>query len=140
DISTEASTVFGFVKGIGDGERGQDAQGEIDDASGIRLKVTGGDVGDRGSITYITGFADRLADLMDSILNGSNSVIETKLSTLETEQETIEEEKTKLDARISAQEARLKSQFLYNDSIISALNTTMDYLEQQFEAMRQSKE
>jgi flagellar capping protein FliD len=138
DISAEASAVFGFVKGIGDGERGQDTQGQVDAASGIRLKITGGEIGDRGSITYVTGFADQLKDLMDSILSDNNSVINNKLSSLELEQENIDEEKEELDSRIAAQEARLKSQFLYNDTLISALNTTLDYIEQQFEAMQQS--
>ncbi|MFT6976026.1 MAG: flagellar hook-associated protein 2, partial [Bermanella sp.] len=38
-----------------------------------------------------------------------------------------------------ATEARLKSQFLYNDLIISSLKTTEDFLTQQFEAMASSR-
>ena len=51
----------------------------------------------------------------------------------------LEEKKERLDTRMSAQEARLKSQFLYNDAIVSKLNSTSDFITQQFGAMNNSK-
>ena len=36
---------------------------------------------------------------------------------------------------MDAQEARLKAKFLYNDSLIQTLNTTLDYVKQQFDAL-----
>ena len=134
-VSSAATAVFGFVKGRGDGEAGTDAQGNVDDASGLRLKITGGEIGARGTVTYVSGFADQLSDLLDSVLTGSNSVIKNKLASLDGDQEAIDLQREKLDARIAAQEARLKSQFLYNDSIIQTLNTTLDYIQQQFDAL-----
>ncbi len=134
-VSSAATAVFGFVKGKGDGEAGTDAQGNVDDASGLRLKITGGEIGARGTVTYVSGFADQLSDLLDSVLTGSNSVIKNKLASLDGDQEAIDLQREKLDARIAAQEARLKSQFLYNDSIIQTLNTTLDYIQQQFDAL-----
>ena len=47
----------------------------------------------------------------------------------------IDEEREKLDARMEAREARLRSQFLYNDAIIQTLNSTLDFVQQQFDAM-----
>lgn len=139
DFSAAAATVFGFVRGVGDGEAGKDQVGSIDDASGLRLKVTGGNVGERGSVTYITGFGDQLKDIMDNFLNGQKSVIGVKQAGLDDELTSVDTDRAKMEARISAQEARLKSQFLYNDAIISTLNTTLDYVKQQFEAMNNSK-
>ncbi|WP_221801392.1 flagellar filament capping protein FliD [Oceanobacter mangrovi] len=138
-VSAEAASIFGFVKGIGDGERGSDAVGQVDDASGLRLKITGGSVGDRGTVTYVSGFGDQLADLMESLLSGSDSVINTKLNSLTDQQTAIEQEKEDLDDRMTAQEARLKSQFSYNDAIIQTLNTTLDYVKQQFEVLNAAK-
>ncbi len=138
EISAEASAVFGFIKGIGDGERGADAQGDVDAASGLRLKVTGGSVGERGSVTYVSGFGDQMADLLESLLSGSDSVIQSKLSSLEDRATEIEEEKAALDERMNVQEELLKSAFSYNDALISTLNTTLDYIEQQFEALSNS--
>ena len=140
---TEASSgvagIFGFSLGRGDGEAGKDQVGTIDDASGLRLKVTGGSVGSRGSVTYISGFGDKLKDIMDIFLNGQNSVISAKQVTLDDELANVEAERTKLEARMDAQEARLKASFLYNDSIIQTLNTTLDFVKQQFEVLNNSK-
>lgn len=135
EISPEASAVFGFVRGIGEGERGKDAQGSVDDASGIRLKITGGELGERGTISYVSGFADQLSDILDKILSGQSSVINTKLASLDKEKTGIETEKTRLETRISAQEARLKSQFAYNDMLVQSMNSTLDYIKAQFDAL-----
>ena len=140
DFSSEAASVFGFVKGKGDGEVGKDQVGTMDDASGIRLKVTGGSIGDRGSVTYISGFGDRLKDIMDSFLNGQDSVISTKQAKLDEDLTEIEEDRARLEARMEAQEARLKSTFLYNDAIIQTLNSTLDFVKAQFEALNKSND
>lgn len=138
EISTEASTAYGFVKGVGDGERGKDKEGEIDDASGVRIKVIGGTTGERGSVTYISGIADQLKDLLQDYLDPSSGIIATKFDTLDKQNELLAEEKESFEARISAKEARLAAQFAYNDAIIATLNTTSNYLTSQFEAMSAS--
>lgn len=135
DISSDATTALGFIEGQADGEKGKETDGEIDDASGIRVKVTGGTIGDRGTVTYIAGIADQLKDLLQGMLDPSSGILATKFNTLDEQNETLAEDKESFDARISATEARLKSQFLYNDAIIATLKTTGDYLTQQFEAM-----
>jgi flagellar hook-associated protein 2 len=135
DISNDAANLFGFVRGIGDGEKGKDASGSIDDASGLRLKVTGGDLGERGSVTYVTGFGDQLKDLLLSFLDTSDGTISTRLKALDADLSDVDEDRTRLQERIDAQEARLKAQFLYNDALISTLNTTLDYVKQQFDAL-----
>ena len=135
DVSNEAANIFGFVRGIGDGAKGKDASGAVDDASGLRLKVTGGDIGARGSVTYISGFGDQLKDILLNFLDNSSGTITNKLSALDQDITTVEEDRADLEARMDAQEARLKAKFLYNDSLIQTLNTTLDYVKQQFDAL-----
>jgi flagellar capping protein FliD len=135
DISSDAATAFGFTVGQGDGETGKSKDGEIDDASGVRIKVEGGDLGARGSVTYVSGIADQLKNLLQGILDPKGGTLDTKFNTLEAQQVTLDEDTEAFDARIAATEARLKSQFLYNDLIISSLKTTENFLTQQFEAM-----
>jgi flagellar capping protein FliD len=135
DVSSDAVTAFGFTVGQGSGETGKSKDGEIDDASGIRIKVEGGDLGARGSITYVSGIADQLKNLLQGILDPKGGTLDTKFTTLEAQQVTLDEDTEAFDARIAATEARLKSQFLYNDLIISSLKTTENFLTQQFEAM-----
>jgi flagellar capping protein FliD len=139
NISSEAATAYGFTVGQGDGDTGKAKDGEVDDASGIRIKVEGGDLGDRGSITYVSGIADQLKNLLQNFLDPNGGTLNTKFNALEKQQVTLDEDKESFDARIAATEARLKSQFLYNDLIISSLKTTEDFLTQQFEAMANSR-
>ncbi|MDF1762378.1 MAG: flagellar filament capping protein FliD, partial [Oleibacter sp.] len=93
----------------------------------------------RGDITYISGFGDQLKSILDGFLNNSSGLITNKLTALDDDLTVVDEDRAKLAARIEAQETRLKSQFLYNDAIIQTLNTTLDYVKQQFEAMNNSK-
>ncbi|ASP40610.1 flagellar capping protein [Bacterioplanes sanyensis] len=139
EVSNEAANAFGFVKGIGDGEVGKDQQGNVDAASGIRLKVTGGALGARGNVSYVTGFADQLKDILDGFLNGDDSLLSVRQQGLEQDKTDIATDRSDLDARILAMETRLKSQFLYNDAIIQKLNTTQDFVKQQFEVLNASK-
>ncbi len=135
DINGDGITAYGFTEGQADGEKGKDQVGNIDDASGIRIKVTGGDLGERGSVTYISGIADQLKDLLQNFLDPNGGGLDTKFDTLDRQQEILDEDRESFEARIAATEARLKAQFLYNDSIIATLKTTENYLTQQFEAM-----
>ena len=139
EVNAGVAAVFGFVTGLGDGEKGKAQVGEVDAASGLRLKITGGNVGSRGSVTYVSGFGDRLKDIMDGFLNGQNSVIAGRERALDTEIQTIAEDRERMETRLAASEARLRASFLFNDAIVSKLNTTLDYVKQQFEAMANSK-
>lgn len=139
DVPGPTSTVFGFIKGTADGETGKEQVGNVDKATGIRLNVTGGALGQRGSVNYITGFADQLNEKLLSMLSKTGGLITNKQDALESEKEVLLEKRTALDARMSAQEALLKSNFLYNDAIVSKLNSTGDFIKQQFEAMNNAK-
>jgi flagellar capping protein FliD len=131
--------VFGFTNGTADGESGEAKVGNVDESSGIRLKITGGSIGQRGSVTYITGFADQLNEMLLGMLDKNNGLITNKQGSLDTDKETLLAKRTALDARMSAQEAILKSTFLYNDALVSKLNSTGDFIKQQFEAMNNYK-
>jgi flagellar capping protein FliD len=135
DVPGGASAIFGFINGKADGESGKAQEGVIDPSSGIRMKITGGALGSRGSVTYISGFADQLNSSLLSLLDNKTGLITTKQNALDNDKVQLAEKRERLDTRMSAQEARLKSQFLYNDSLVSKLNSTGDFITQQFEAM-----
>ena len=138
DVPAGTSSTFGFISGQADGEPGAAKEGDIDAASGIRLKVTGGALGERGTVSYITGFGDQLNDILAGILDAKTGTIATKQSALDKEKEQLTADRERLDTRLAAQEARLKSQFLFNDAIIQKLNSTGDFITQQFEAMNRA--
>jgi flagellar capping protein FliD len=135
DVPGGASAIFGFINGKADGESGKAQEGVVDPSSGIRMKITGGALGSRGNVTYISGFADQLNSSLLSLLDNKTGLITTKQNALDNDKVQLAEKRERLDTRMSAQEARLKSQFLYNDAIVSKLNSTGDFITQQFEAM-----
>ncbi|MGK0249675.1 MAG: flagellar capping protein FliD [Oleispira sp.] len=139
DVPGGASAIFGFINGKADGESGKAQEGIVDPSSGIRMKITGGALGSRGSVTYISGFADQLNSSLLSLLDNKTGTITNKQNALDNDKVQLAEKRERLETRMSAQEARLKSQFLYNDAIVSKLNSTGDFITQQFEAMNNSK-
>lgn len=118
---------------------GKNADGEPNPAQGLTVRVTGNQTGSRGSVTYVQGIAEDLNRLLGGML-GSEGKITLAAASLEAEQAEIAEEKVELDARMKQVEERYKSQFLFNDKIISRLKTTESFLKQQFEAMAASRE
>ncbi len=134
-LSGNAAGIFGFATGAGAaGRSGTNASGDADDAAGIRLTVTGGELGSRGSVSYIKGIAEDLSVLMDTFLD-TGGLFSTRTSTLTTELESIAESRTALEERIARSEERLRTSFLANDIIISQLNSTADFLTSQLAAL-----
>lgn len=138
-VGAEADNAFGFVTGAGGGERGKEKRGADSGADGIRIKVTGGNLGDRGTVSFISGVGDQLRKMLGGFLTGSNSLMKIREGSFNRELSTIKEERERLNMRIDATETRLKRSFQYNDAIVAKLNSTLDFVKMQFEAMNQSK-
>ncbi|MFY0665857.1 MAG: flagellar filament capping protein FliD [Natronospirillum sp.] len=113
---------------------GKNASGSKDPAAGIQLRVLGGQLGERGTVNYVSGVFEQLGSLFSGLLR-TDGTVSTRIAGLDREMDLINEEKTRLETRIAAQEQRLKSQFLFNDLIISRLNSTESFLQQQFDIM-----
>jgi flagellar hook-associated protein 2 len=130
-VSGNAGAIFGFSAGAGvRGAVGTAAQGLPDASAGLSLRVTGGAIGNRGSVSFVRGIADQMDKLLDSFLN-NNGLLRNRTSSLNKELEGIASERVTLNSRLQASEERLKASFLANDLIISNLNTTADFLSSQ---------
>ncbi len=132
---TTAVDVAGTINGAiatGDGQFLTAASG--DDTESIKLKITGGVVGDRGTVSYIEGVGERMVDLINGFL-GSNGTITAKNERLNTQLEAIAEERVKLNQRIESLNARLVRQFTSADIIIAQLNSTQDFISKQLDAL-----
>ncbi|GGY70827.1 flagellar filament capping protein FliD [Marinobacter zhanjiangensis] len=104
------------------------------DASGLQVRILGDQTGDRGSITFIEGVAERTVDMVTSMV-GADGAIESRTDSLNRELEQIQENKVRLEERITSYRERLVSQFSAADSLISQLNSTRDYVSQQLSAL-----
>ncbi|MBY6219373.1 flagellar filament capping protein FliD [Marinobacter nauticus] len=135
------------------GTAGQDVQGTINgaaaegdgqvlflpnsannDAAGLQVRITGGDVGNRGSVSFIEGVSERAVDTITRIL-GAEGSLSSRTDSLNRDLERIQEDRIKLEQRIQSYQERLVSQFSAADSLISQLNSTRDYVSQQLAAL-----
>lgn len=140
------------------GTAGQDVQGTINgqtaqgdgqvlflansaggDAAGLQVRITGGDVGNRGSVKFIEGVSERAVDAITSIL-GADGALSSRTDALNRDLERIQEDRIKLDLRIESYQARLVAQFSAADSLISQLNNTRDYVTQQLAALAPNRQ
>jgi flagellar capping protein FliD len=130
-VSGDAGSIFGFAPGVGvRGGQGTAARGLPDASAGLSLRVTGGALGSRGSVSFVRGIADQLDKLLDSFLD-NNGLLRNRTNSLNKELEGIADERVSLASRLQASEDRLRASFLANDLIISNLNTTADFLSSQ---------
>src|SRR5690554_2841715 len=103
EASQGVTDIFGFVLGRGDGEAGKAQQGEQSGASGIRLRVTGGALGSRGTVGFVSGFGDQLKKIMDTFLNSSKSIVAGREQGLDRELENVVYGHERLNEWIAAQ-------------------------------------
>lgn len=103
-------------------------------ASGIQVRVLGDQTGNRGSITFVEGVAERTVDLVSSFV-GADGAIESRTESLNRDLKQIQENQARLEERIAAYRERLVNQFSAADSLISQLNSTRDYVSQQLAAL-----
>ncbi len=135
ELSANLISQFGFA--IGGGTAGTDATGDLNEAAGIRIRVLGGAIGTRGSVSYIQGAAYKLSELFDNILD-ANGVLDVKVDSLSDLLAGVEEARVELNERIEAFEAQLVSQFTFADGLISQLKTTEDFLSQQLSILSEA--
>ena len=128
ELSANLISQFGVA--IGGGTLGADATGDLNDAAGIRIRVIGGSLGARGSVSYIEGTAFKLSALFNEFLNPTG-VLETKVDTLNNLLAGVEQSRLDLDIRMQALQDSLSSSFAFADGLISQLETTEDFLTQQ---------
>ena len=128
EISPNIASQFGFA--VGGGTAGTAATGQLSDAAGIRIRVLGGALGDRGSVSYVEGVAYQLTELFDDMLS-SDGLIETKTGSLTDLLDGVAESRVALNERLEVLQNTLSSQFSAADGLISQLKSTEDFLSQQ---------
>lgn len=128
------------VAGTIDG-RSADGDGQVlfltsgnGDASGLQARILGDATGNRGSITFIEGVAERTVNLVSSFV-GADGALESRTDSLNRDLEQIQQSRARLDERIASYRERLVAQFSAADSLISQLNSTRDYVTQQLAAL-----
>lgn len=128
----DVAGTLGGVVGVGVGQTLY--AGSTSDAVGLSIKVTGGELGDRGSITFIRGVAASLSKTLSGFLN-EGGLLSNKTDGLNKEQAEIDKLSKTMEARSEALRKRLQASFTYNDTLVSQLTSTGNYVKQQLAAL-----
>ena len=145
--SIQGLNVVGKIGGVDAFSDGQFLLSESGDSSGIKLEITGGAIGSRGSVSFSEGTTvlmnNLLLGMIDSqITNASGDVnssnvegappstlLDSKTDSLYKKLEQLDRQDADLKLKMEKYEARLFKQFNAMDSAVAALNGTMGSLE-----------
>jgi len=138
------------VAGLGDG---QFLLSETGDSAGIKLEITGGIVGSRGSVSFSEGTTVLLNNLLLSMIdnqissssgdvNSSNvenapvsTLLDSKTDSLYKKLEQLDRQDADLKLRMDKYEARLFKQFNAMDAAVASLNATLGGLTSSLDAL-----
>ena len=132
-VATDGTDVIGSIGGKVATGSGRFLTGS-GDAAGLVLEITGSATGNRGSVTYSQGIASKLDSLL-SVFQSSGGQLSTKTDSINQQIESIAEQRTTLLKRVADIEARYRKQFSSLDVLISQMNSTSDFLQQQLDSL-----
>ena len=132
---TAGEDVAGRIGGVaasGSGPVLTGAAGSISD--GVVLTVTGGALGNRGTLAISSGIGESLDTLLAGVLGGSG-ILGSRSSGLQTSVDGIADERVALDLRLEALEARYREQFNALDILLASIENTSNFLTRQLETI-----
>ncbi len=132
-VATDGTDVIGSIGGKVATGSGRFLTGS-GDAAGLVLEITGSATGNRGSVTYSQGIASKLDSLL-SVFQSSGGQLSTKTDSINQQIESIAEQRTTLLKRVADIEARYRKQFSSLDVLISQMNSTSNFLQQQLDSL-----
>lgn len=124
--ATAGTDVGGTIGGQASTGSGQ----YLTSASGLKIQITGGAAGSRGSINFVQGYAYNLNKLLDGVLS-STGTIDSRTSGINSSIKNLDAKRTTLERRLTEIEARYRAQFTRLDTTISEMTSTSNYLAQQ---------
>lgn len=136
--ATAGVDVAGTINGVAATGTGQTLAAAIGDASeGLRLTINGGALGTRGTVSLSRGYADQLNRLMGDLLT-SDGLIAGRTDGLNSSIKDIDHRQEDFNQRLTATEARYRAQFTALDTMLSSLNQTSQFFQQQLNALQKS--
>jgi flagellar hook-associated protein 2 len=125
--------VAGTIGGVAATGIGQVLYGS-GDADDLEIKVLGGSLGARGTVSFTRGVADQL-DILLATYTDTGSLIDIRSDGLNDRLDDIDDERESLERRIAAMEARYRSQFAALDILLTQLQSTSNYLTTQLASL-----
>lgn len=125
---TDVAGTIGGVAATGNGQALIAAAGSP--AEGIQVSITGGNIGERGTVTFSQGYAYQLTNLTASFI-GNDSLLDNKVDGLNVSIESVADQRERFTTRLAATEARYRQQFTSLDVMMMSMQQTSAFLTQQ---------
>jgi flagellar hook-associated protein 2 len=97
---------------------------------GLKLDIVGGTTGNRGTITVSQGYASRLQSLIDGFL-GDDGMLASRTDGINVTIKDLQQQEQAVNDQADAAEQRYRAQFTALDQLMSSLNSTSTFLQQQ---------
>ena len=129
---TDVAGTLGGQPVVGSGQTLTGAPGSS--AEGLKVDITGGTVGDRGTVSFSQGYAYQLNNLATSFL-GTDGILTNRSKGINDSIKAVATQRDKFSERLGDVEARYRAQFTRLDVSLSKLQSTQSYLTQQLAAI-----
>jgi flagellar hook-associated protein 2 len=135
-VASAGVDVAGTINGLAATGSGQKLTGANGDASeGLAVLISGGALGDRGTVSYAKGFASQLDDLVSGFLDTDGSLT-AHTKGLNAAITALQKQEDAMNQRLTIKEAALRAQFTALDTQLGTMNGTSTYLTQQLAAIK----
>ncbi len=105
-----------------------------DDSEGLNIKVSGGALGARGSVTFSLGYAVQLDRVISNLLS-DDGILATRTTGINDSIKRLDKQAEAINVRLVSIEARYRAQFTKLDTLMSTMSTTSSFLTQQIASL-----
>jgi len=130
-VTSAGVDVVGTINGVAASGNGQTLTGAAGNASeGLALRIAGGALGARGTITFSQGYASQIGQYLGTVL-GDDGSLKTRTDGLDSNIKNLGQRQTQFETRLAQIEKRYRAQFSALDAMLSNMNNTSNFLTQQ---------
>lgn len=130
-LGTSSVNAQGTINGVTATGSGTNLIGALGDASeGLSLKIAGGALGARGTVTFSIGYAAQLDSVINNLLSDTG-ILASKTDGLSDSIKRLDKQTEAINVRLASVEARYRAQFTRLDTLLSSMSTTSSFLTQQ---------
>lgn len=133
-VNSAASTAGLDVAGTIDGQTalgsGQYLWSNTGNSNGLKVQVTGGALGSRGSVTFSRGIVDQLNTYLTNTLD-SSGFLASKTSSINSQLSDISDQQTALNTRLANLQQMYLTQYTALDTLLSQMQSTSTFLTNQ---------
>ncbi len=119
---------IGGIEALGDGITLTGSAGK--DTEGLKIEITGGALGSRGTMTVTKGFGFAIDDAIESMVK-KGGLLDSRTESINSTIKTLGREQDAFQTRLDDTEKRLRTQFSRLDSSLSQMQQMSNYMQQQ---------